>query len=722
MKFAKILNETINNNYDINDNNVNNKASQVIGSIAQALDNVIPITKSRVKHKWESKKWFDSEIKELIEVKNEIYKKAKEFKVESYWSEYKKIRNKLTYTIKKKKREYNDSQIDKNKNDSKKLWKNLKEVIGKKKVQNIIKSINFDGKICDNNVEIANNFNKYFIDSISEINSAMKVNNSCDILKIDEIILKDKVDISNCDNRNFDFNKFWTDFDLVSIGDVKKIVKELKSKATTEEGINAEIFKQSWPYIDEKFVNLINLSLQTGEFPTEWKNSLISPIQKVNNTKNAAEFRPINVLPMFEKIIEKIVYLQLMKFIDKNKILIPEQSGFRENHSCETALQNVINEWKQNCDKKEKIGVVFLDFKRAFETIDRVKLILKLSKYGIKNNVLKWFASYLTDRTQQVKFNSTVSSKMKTEFGVPQGSILGPILFLLYINDLKKVLKTCDCRMFADDTIIYYSSKNSYEIEKNINKDLINLTQWLKDNMISLNVAKTKFVLIRGVRTFVPEVPCEILIGENKIECVDVIKYLGVMIDKHLNFREHVNYLIKKINKKVNFLFRIGDSVSVLTRVTIYKSIISPHFDYCSTILLDVGETEMQMLQRAQNRAMRAIIRCNRYTPIRAMLDALNFMNVKQRLSFNSLILIHKMKNDISPKYLTKDIKLISERHNYNTRQKNDIQIQKRNQSKSQHSLLYNGFKLFNELPTEMKIENSLLKFKRLAKDYAKQL
>lgn len=137
-------------------------------------------------------------------------------------------------------------------------------------------------------------------------------------------------------------------------------------------------------------------------------------------------------MPTYEKILETVVYKQLLKYLNKNNTLVPEQSGFRENHSCETALQNVLNEWKINCDNKQKTGVVFLDFKRAFETIDRNKLIKKLDKYGIKSNVLKWFTSYLTDRTQQVKFNNVTSSKRKTKYRVSQGSILGPILFLIY--------------------------------------------------------------------------------------------------------------------------------------------------------------------------------------------------------------------------------------------------------------------------------------------------
>jgi len=710
IKFTKILTKTINKIDKSFDNNVNSIANHVIGSMEQTLNQVVPLKKFKIINKWKSREWFDDEIKTVKNKKNQLYKIAKETKEDIYWNEFKKIRNKLTKLIKQKKREYNDSTIDKNKKDNKKLWKHLKQIVSKKP-KNSVSKVQFDNKICDKNEDIADNFNKFFIDSITEINGAIlnssQNNNNCDNLLINTI------------NDN---NEGWLSFREVTSKELSDIVNKLENKACTEDGINAEVIKKAWPYINEQFVKLVNMSLKTGEFPAEWKNSLITPIQKIQNTIKANEFRPINVLPTFEKILETVVYKQLIKYLDDNNILVPEQSGFRESHSCETALQCVLNEWKLNCDNQQKTGVAFLDFKRAFETIDRNFLSKKLNNYGLKCNVLKWFKSYLTDRTQQVKFNNVTSSKRKTIYGVPQGSILGPILFLIYINDLNKVLKYCKCKMFADDTIIYYSSSDSIEIENKINYDLNNLAIWLKSNTISLNVSKTKFMLVRGVQASMPNVNCNIKIENEKIENVNVIKYLGVMIDKHLNFREHIGYIIKKISKKVNFLFRIGDSVSPLTRTIIYKSIVAPHFDYCSTIFLSIGETELDLLQKAQNRAMRAIIRCSKFTPIKQMLNALYFVNVRQRIVLNTLIFVHKMKLKLSPSYLAESLKLVGEIHTYNTRQRGNIHITKRNQTTSQHTLMYSGFKIYNELPKNIKSIDNVNTFRREAKKYVKEM
>lgn len=219
-----------------------------------------------------------------------------------------------------------------------------------------------------------------------------------------------------------------------------------------------------------------------------------------------------------------------------------------------------------------------------------------------------------------------------------------------------------------------------------------------------------------------PIVNCDIRIKNDRIDNVDVIKYLGVMIDKHLNFREHVNYIIKKIAKKVNFLFRIGDTVSALTRSIIYKSIIAPHFDYCSTIFLNIGETEISLLQKAQNRAMRTIIKCSKFTPINQMLNALHFFNVRQRIVLNTLIFVHKIRLEISPSYLAESVKIVGYTHEYNTQQRNNIHITKRNLTRSQQTLKYNGFKIYNELPNSIKLIDNVSTFRRRVSKFVKEM
>lgn len=204
----------------------------------------------------------------------------------------------------------------------------------------------------------------------------------------------------------------------------------------------------------------------------------------------------IGTLPTLEKLIEYEVKEQLQQFIDKNNILVPQQSGFRVAHSCETALNLIISDWQEAREKGYSIVIVFLDLKRAFETLDRELLLAKLDKYGIRNTEHKWFQSYLTDRTQTTKCGDQLSSAAVTSYGVPQGSILGPILFILYINDIVNSVKYCNISLFADDTILYCAGSDLGDVLNKINSDLESINKWLNFNKLKLNMEKTLFMII----------------------------------------------------------------------------------------------------------------------------------------------------------------------------------------------------------------------------------
>ncbi len=227
-----------------------------------------------------------------------------------------------------------------------------------------------------------------------------------------------------------------------------------------------------------KLCEFINESLMSAFIPDCWKTSTIVPLKKVANTTKADELRPINMLPIPEKLLEVIVKDQMLKFIEDNDILFEIQSGFRKNHSCETALNFVLAGWKEDIEDGMFIVSVFLDFKRAFETINRSKLIKKLKKYGISGNALRWLRNYLFNRKQQTKIGETFSEKILNDLGVPQGSVLGPLLFILYINDLPKVLRHAKINLFADDALISVSSKNLEDAINKINEDLHAVWKW----------------------------------------------------------------------------------------------------------------------------------------------------------------------------------------------------------------------------------------------------
>ncbi|XP_046750591.1 uncharacterized protein LOC124413848 [Diprion similis] len=551
-------------------------ANNLVQCIVENIDKIAPIVKKRKKAQWHDKPWIGEEVREASRRRDEAYKRATRMentKVGEEWLEYRRLRNEAVATLRRRSKKKNE----------------------------IPKEISFNGEREKDEEKIANKFNEFFLKSIEDIVGGNEHVN------ITEVRLE----------RRGQEEPKHSEFREVTREEVRKIIQNMKDKKGTEEGITTKIIKMAWNSIEEVTVKLINKSLRDGVFLNNWKTSTIIPIPKITKTIKAEEYRPINMLPLYESILEKAAKNQLIEYIERSDILTDEQSGFRRNYSCETALQNTIIIWRKSLDRSKMIGVIFLDLKRAFETINRRLLLQKLANYGIMGTTWKWIKSYLENRTQQVKYGNKMSEKRKTKFGVPQGSVLGPLLFILYINDLVRQLEFCQCKMFADDTVIFISGTNTEEIEQKLNHDL-----------------------------------------------------------------ERV---------------------------------------YCNTLLLNTSAEWIENMQKVQNRAMRAILRCDRYTRVRDMLNAVNFLTIRQRLMYNVCLFVYKIMRGTMPRYLREQIRMVGETHNYNTRQKKNINIEYRKTTAGQKCVTYTGFEMYNKLPADVKEATNINEYKRKLLEYIKR-
>lgn len=465
------------------------------------------------------------------------------------------------------------------------------------------------------------------------------------------------------------------------------------------------------------FLNIINASLTSGVFPSTWKLSTVVPVPKIAGTVDAENYRPINTLSTPEKVLEIVVKIQLESFVNNNNILIDNQSGYRGHHSCESSLNLVLAEWKKEINERKIIIALFIDFKRAFETIDIGRMLHKLEKYGICGAEKRWFESYLQNRSQQVKIESTLSSELFNMRGVPQGSILGALLFILYINDINKVLKHCQINLFADDTLLHISCSDINDGFNKINEDLKYFTNWLNVNKMKINEAKTKYLVINHNS----EINCVIKVNNCEIKRVKSMKYLGVMIDDQLNFKCNNEYIHKKVSKKIGFLGRISKKLTFENKILTYNTIIQPHFQYCASIIFLSNEGDLKSLQRLQNRAMRLIIKCDYLTSSKWMLDFLNWLSVKQLITYWVLKFIFKIKYGLLPKYLNTNLKLVGDQHQHFLRNNSDFMLPGFYMARTQNSLFFNGCKIFNSMPSIIKEETNFNKFKKLCINFVKE-
>lgn len=664
------------------------KANVLATVLKESVDELVVVRKIKCRSR---KKWYTLELKKLKHSRDDAYKNASSSWDDADWQHYKVLRNEYTYSLRNAKAEYTQRKINLNRGNSKQLWKVLKNLWKNK--EKPASSINFNGETMQDGKAVCEKFNSYFVESVQEINNSIE-------------------DVSNIyDNADVLIPEKWSAFHRISLENLKEAINNISSSSGID-NVNLQVLKDSMEVTGEYLLNIINESLESGKCPDGWKQSVVVPIPKISGTTKGEEYRPINMLAIYEKVLEVVVKNQLLDYLNNQKILIEEQSGFRQKHSCESALNLLLYKWKRMLEEKKTIVVLFLDLKRAFETISRPILLKTLRKYGIAGKVLSWFESYLSSRTQVCQYNGFTSSPKSVPLGVPQGSVLGPLLFIIYINDMKKAIKYCDVNLFADDTVLFIGEKEPLLAIRKMRADIVTLAKWLKFKKLKLNVQKTKSMIITN-KKHVNFDEMKLEIDGSEIERVEVFKYLGVYIDHKLIFKKHIDNIVKKVARKYGMLVRLKSQLTFWSKVFLYKSLIAPQLDYCSSVLFLASDTHLRRLQKLQNKFMRFILNCSKYTPIRTMLDTLQWQSVKQRIIFNVLLLIYKLTNNRLPEYLSYIIVRASSVHQHRTRQIDDLRVVPFTMSTNQKSIYYNGIRIFNMLPVDCKNARTIEEFRR---------
>ena len=567
--------------------------------------------------------------------------------------------------------------------------------------------MNIGGKVIDEDGELATNFNKFFV------NVGPSTEN---------IIPK----VPNVSPSKFKKNRNQTNFIIahVSNEEILDIINSLENKSTGPSSIPLKLLSLIPDLIIIPLAYIINLSLSTGEYPELLKLVKVIPIHKGGSTQDVNNYRPISLLSIFDKIIEKIMHIRLYAFLERHNILFQNQFGFRKNNSTIYALAQITEMIKVSIDSGKYGCGIFIDLRKAFDTVNHEILLNKLEHYGIRGNILKWFQSYLSNRKQYVSVNGHSSDLLDITCGVPQGSVLGPLLFLLYINDLPNISKVLNFYLFADDTNIYYESETLHELENTINKELNKLYLWLNVNRLSLNIDKTNYIIFHPYNKPIKQ-RITIKINKKAINEKDSIKYLGVLIDSTLSWKYHISNISKKISRSIGILYKLRPFLPLEVLKNVYYSIIYSHIIYAIEVWGSAFKTELDKILILQKRALRLITFNDIYPsipgplspsdPIFAKLETMKVMDIYK---YQVSKFVFKCINFLAPINFHGWFQLNHEKYGYKTRSnfsikdgsiiKNIFIPSARTTNYGLKQLRVNGPRIWNSLPTNIKNATSL--------------
>lgn len=679
------------------------------------LDKIAPQKEIRIKQR--SQPWINNDILDKIHLRDKILSEFKKAKLPALFKEYRALRNKVQRMVDEAKKDYFRSKIEEHKKDSKKLWETLRPLGAKENPKHKQSKIGLDinGSISHDKKMVANTFNSFFTTIASNLVKKLPSTPGVfsDPLKVQKFY----------EEKGVQPNTFY--FKQVTEELVFKKLKGLNSsKATGFDSIPAKFLKDAAEIITPVITYLINLSITNNHFPHKLKVARVIPLYKKGLKSDPGNFRPISILCTISKIVERIIYEQIDSYLAEQNILFDFQSGFRKAHSTDTCLLYLTDFIRKEVDKGNVCGMVLIDLQKAFDTVQYDILLNKLKALGFSDSSLQWVRSYLVGREQVVDVEGTLSSPLKLTCGVPQGSILGPLFFLLYVNDMPSAID-CHLFLFADDSAILVSHKDKSEVERLLSVQLSKLSVWLADNKLSLHLGKTESILFGSRDKLRKSQEFRVTLGNFIITAREVVTYLGCILDNKLTGEFMAQRVITKVSQRTKFLARISSLLDRNTLKTLADALVQCHFDYaCTSWYTGTSKGLKVKLQTCQNKLIRVVHKLHPRTHLHPdHFSSLRWLKVEERVSQLKLCLVYKIKNNLAPKYLVNYFSKVSDTHNYSTRgSSTDYRLCRFKSCMGKFSFLYSAAVLWNGLPLNLKtVSSSYSNFKFLIKKIVSQ-
>ena len=486
--------------------------------ITTRIDKTCPVKSFRVNERREP--WMTNEALEEIKDKDRLLFRAKATHGEDHWEVARRVRNEVGRKVKNSRADFSKQQQENHKADPKKFWQTVSEVIPSSKVKSgevNLKDVKLSQPVGFENT--ANFFNKIF----TEVgpNLAEKFDDNW---------------TDHGDGVTEDIQPF-----TAKVDEVIELCKGIDNyKSSGLEWLSSKICKDAFLALPEQLTYMFNCSLLSGVFPEAWKIAKVVPLFKGGNREDVNNYRPVSLLPLPGKILEKIVHKEVVAFLETNNFLCAHQGGFRKGFSTVSTIADLTDDMFNAVNDGDVSLAAFIDLHKAFDTVDLSILKSKLYEAGVRGLIFDWCASYLQNRSQSTIVNNLLSDSLPITCGVPQGSVLGPLFFLVYINDLSHVLIDCKVKLYADDTVIYKSSVDHNMATKDLQRDLDRFCDWCGENKLTVNSKKTK-LMVFGSRSRVKKAKnVRIIVNGVALQLVPSFKYLGLILDSTLNFNQHI--------------------------------------------------------------------------------------------------------------------------------------------------------------------------------------